>query len=278
MRFSIITPSYRNGAWLKLCIASVADQGVDLEHIVQDSCSDDGTQAWLPRESRVQAFIEKDKGMYDAVNRGFRRSQGEILSYINCDEQYLPGALQTVWDYFQAHPRIEVVFADTVVVDAQGDYLCDRRASVPGKYHSWVSGNLSILTAATFFRRSLIDRRGLFFEENLRDVSDVLWVLDLIEHRVPMAVLPRFTTAFTDTGENMSLRPNAQREKADLLARAPSWSRRARGLVVAHYRLRRLLAGHYKARAPYSYAIYTSASPDARVTMPVPKPTFRWKR
>ena len=45
MKFSIITPSFRNSEWLKLCIASVADQsGVELEHIVQDSCSDDGTQ------------------------------------------------------------------------------------------------------------------------------------------------------------------------------------------------------------------------------------------
>src|SRR5688572_33122025 len=87
MRCSVITPSFRNSRWLKLCIASVADQDIDHEHIVQDSCSDDGTQDWLPHDKRVKAFIEKDKGMYDAVNRGLRRATGEILSYINCDEQ-----------------------------------------------------------------------------------------------------------------------------------------------------------------------------------------------
>src|SRR5471032_2661468 len=75
LKFSVITPSFRNSNWLKLCIASVADQqGVEFEHIVQDSCSDDGTQDWLPRDQRVKAFIEKDQGMYDAVNRGFRRA------------------------------------------------------------------------------------------------------------------------------------------------------------------------------------------------------------
>ena len=47
-------------------------------------------------KASVKAFIEKDSGMYDAVNRGFRRAQGDILAYINCDEQYLPGALQAV--------------------------------------------------------------------------------------------------------------------------------------------------------------------------------------
>ena len=42
---------------------------------MQDSCSDDGTQEWLPHDPRVTAFIEKDRGMYDAVNRGFRRAK-----------------------------------------------------------------------------------------------------------------------------------------------------------------------------------------------------------
>src|SRR6266567_8816837 len=108
MRFSIITPSYRNSQWLKLCVASVADQeGVEFEHIVQDSCSDDGTQDWLPKDSRVKAFIEKDKGMYDAVNRGFARATGDILAYINCDEQYLPGALKGVHDCFADHPEVD---------------------------------------------------------------------------------------------------------------------------------------------------------------------------
>ena len=61
MQFSIVTPSFRNAQWLKLCIASVADQqGVELEHIVQDAGSDDGTQDWLPYDPRVRAFIEKE--------------------------------------------------------------------------------------------------------------------------------------------------------------------------------------------------------------------------
>jgi len=77
INFSIVTPSFRSSKWLKLCIASVADQqGVTFEHIVQDSCSDDGTQEWLPHDGRVRAFIEKRQGMYDAVNRGWKRAQG----------------------------------------------------------------------------------------------------------------------------------------------------------------------------------------------------------
>src|ERR1700685_140160 len=125
MKFSIITPSFRNSNWLKLCIASVVDQqGVEFEHIVQDSCSDDGTQDWLPQDPRVKAIIEKDAGMYDAINRGYRRATGDILAYLNCDEQYLPGALKAVRDFFEANPGVEVALAGTIVIDAGGQYIC----------------------------------------------------------------------------------------------------------------------------------------------------------
>ena len=71
MKISIVTPSFRNSDWLRLCVASVADQaGVEVEHIVQDAQSDDGTQEWLARDRRVQAYFEKDQGMYDAITEG----------------------------------------------------------------------------------------------------------------------------------------------------------------------------------------------------------------
>ena len=102
MKISIATPSFRNSDWLKLCVASVADQaGVEVEHIVQDAQSDDGTQEWLARDRRVRAYFEKDQGMYDAINRGWRRAEGEILAYLNCDEQYLPGGLRAVEEFFR---------------------------------------------------------------------------------------------------------------------------------------------------------------------------------
>src|SRR3954467_9436411 len=139
MNFSIITPSFRNSSWLKLCVASVADQsGVTFEHIVQDSCSEDETKNWLPSDPRVKAFIEKDAGMYDAVNRGWRRATGEILAYLNCDEQYLPGALQAVHDFFQQHPQTDVLFADTLVLDKDGRFICCRKSLVPRKNVMWV--------------------------------------------------------------------------------------------------------------------------------------------
>jgi glycosyltransferase involved in cell wall biosynthesis len=274
MKFSIITPSFRNSAWLKLCIASVADQaGVELEHIVQDSCSDDGTQDWLPRDPRVQAFIEKDAGMYDAVNRGYRRATGDILAYLNCDEQYLPGALKAVHDFFEQHPQVEVVLAGSIVTDGDGQYICHRHSMVPTLQQIWF--RFPTLTSSIFIRRKVVAERGIFFDTKWRDLGDLHWIIALLKNQVPMAVCDTFTSAFADTGDNMNLKPNALREKAETAKMVPAWLRLLRPLWILNHRLRRLTRGHFRLK-PTSYGIYTKASPDRRVTIDVPRPTAVW--
>ena len=274
MKFSIITPSFRNSAWLKLCIASVADQpGVELEHIVQDSCSDDGTQDWLPHDKRVKAFVEKDSGMYDAVNRGYRRATGDILAYLNCDEQYLPGALAAVRDFFEKNPQIEVALAGSIVTDADGKYMCHRHSLVPRPPHIWF--RFPVLTSSVFIRRKVIHERGIFFDTRWRDIGDLHWVRALMGNNVPMAVCDFFTSSFADTGENMMLKPNALKEKAETDRMIPGSVRALKPLWILSHRLRRLRAGHFNLAAT-SYEIYTKQSPERRVKFEVAKPTAVW--
>ncbi len=273
-KFSIITPSFRSSRWLKLCIASVADQqGVECEHIVQDSCSDDGTQDWLPKDGRVKAFIEKDNGMYDAVNRGYRRATGDILAYLNCDEQYLPGALEAVRDFFEENPSIEVALAGTIVTDGNGQYVCHRHQMVP--HPQGIRYRFPILTSSIFIRRRVISERGLYFDAKWRDLGDYHWVLALVKNRVPMAVCHSFTSVFADTGENMNLKPNALREKSETDKMIPPLVRTFRPFWILQHRLRRLAAGHFFLK-PMSYDIYTLDSPDRRVRFEVAKPTAVW--
>ena len=274
MCISVVTPSFRSSEWLKLCIASVADQQVDVEHIVQDSCSNDGTQDWLPHDKRVKAFIEKDSGMYDAVNRGLRKTTGDILAYLNCDEQYLPGALQSVIEYFKSHPDVDVAFGDCVITDETGAYMCSRLMQIPTETYIKVK-DLPTLSCATFFRRSVIER-GFFFDPKWRDIGDADWVVRLLQAKVPMGLLHQFTSVFTDMDANMSLAPNAQQEKQRLRQDAPALAQRFAPAIVVHHRLRRLLGGVYFQK-PFDYSIYSKTSPQARVTHRVPKPTAIWK-
>ena len=181
MRFSIVTPSFKQLDYLGCCIASVADQGVTVEHIVQDAGSP-GIEEFAEkmaeqilgryggeRVSNLQTFEllhirtshgytlrifkEKDEGMYDAINRGLQKATGEVCAYLNCDEQYLLGTLRRVADYFGRLPKIDVLFGAAIVVRPDGSYVCDRKVMKPTRLHTLVSGNLSIFTCSTFFRR-----------------------------------------------------------------------------------------------------------------------------
>ena len=275
MKFSIITPSFRNSEWLKLCIPSVADQSaIQFEHIVQDSCSDDDTKNWLPNDTRVKAFIEKDSGMYDAVNRGFRRAQGEILAYLNCDEQYLPGALKTVGDFFDAHPRVEAVFTDSIVIDSDGNYICHRPSLVPKKNAMWV--RFPVLTCGIFIRRSVIEERGILFDTRWRDLGDFWWIREMVVRGVRMAVLPELTSIFTDTGDNMNLKANAQRERREKTKMMPTWIRLLHFYWVFQNRARLALRVGVK-KQPFDYAIYTRTSPARRISFRAAQPTTFWK-
>ncbi len=273
VRISIVTPSYRRSAWLKLCIASVADQPGEVEHIVQDAGSDDGTLDWLPGDRRVKVFVENDQGMYDGVNRGLRRATGDVLAYLNCDEQYLPGVLGVVASYFEQHPQTDVLFGDVVMVDTEGRYLYHRKMQTPLKYHTWTC-HLSTLSCAMFFRRRIVSDYGQVFDPRLRDVGDGEWIVRLLRRGVQMAALRQFTSVFTCTGSNMSRGENARREARELRSSAPWWARQLGPMLILQHRLRRLLGGMYS-QQPFAYEIYTLASPDRRQRYEVQHPAFR---
>lgn len=275
-KFTIATPSFRSSDWLKLCIASVADQeGVTLEHIVQDAGSDDGTLEWLPNDPRVQAFVEKDSGMYDAVNRAWRRARGEYLAYLNCDEQYLPGALKLVADYFAAHPDVDIICGDVVVIDADGNYKFHRKILRPTLYHTWVC-HLATLTCATFIRRSFLEHNNLYFDPSLRACGDAEMMVRALKCRARTESIGAFLSAFGDTGENMSTKPNAVRERRELTLSAPDWSRYLSPLVIGLHRVRRAAAGIYHQK-PFDYSVFTMNSLRERKTFHAHTPTFRWR-
>jgi glycosyltransferase involved in cell wall biosynthesis len=252
----------------------VADQReVKVEHIVQDSVSDDGTLNWLPFDSRVKAFIEKDHGMYDAVNRGYRRATGDILAYLNCDEQYLPGALAAVGRFFEQNPQVEVALADSIITDRDGNYLCHRHLLPPNPRHIWF--RFPFLTSSVFIRRGVVHERRIYFDTFWRDLGDFHWVLALMKANVPMASCNFSTSIFTDTGDNMNLKPNAIRERKRTDMMAPLWLRPLKLMWIGSHLLRRYRAGHFEQK-PISYEIYTRQSPDHRVNFDALNPTAVW--
>jgi glycosyltransferase involved in cell wall biosynthesis len=272
---SVVTPSLNMLDYLKRCVASVGDQeGAGVEHLVMDGGSTDGTAQWLAAQPHLISEVRRDDGMYGAVNRGFLRARGRIIAHLNADEQYLPGTLATAVRYFDGHPDVDVLFGDTLTVRPDGSLIAFRKTirpfrpllSLPPLYAS---------TAATFFRRRLVEDEALY-DSSYKDIADLAWFANLVRG-YRLAHIRRYCATFTLTGSNRSL--NAAVIAPELrryLETVPWWIKRFHG----HWRLLRWTAkaldGCYFQTSPLQYAIYAPGQLTSRTVFAAHKPSFRW--
>lgn len=255
MKHSIITPSYNMLSYLKCASASISDQeGVDFEHLVMDGGSSDGTAAWLRENPGIIGISEKDHGMYDAVNKGLKRARGDIISYLNCDEQYLPGTLAFVHDYFKSHPAVDIVFGNTLLVAPDGKLIAYRKG-YRVNYAFIAVSHLYVLTCTMFFRRRIIDQ-GYFFNDKLRAVADMDFVLKLLKAGFTVRHLSRYLSTFTYTGDNLSVSDTAKQETRQLNKNIPIYLKLLKYPLNITRLATKYLSGAYCEKYPLIYEIY----------------------
>ena len=118
-----------------------------------DNCSTDRTvEIALSTDPAVRVFSEPDKGIYDAMNRGAERAQGDILAWLNADDCYLPGTLEKVAAFFAAHPETELLHGDLRV-----NGRCVRPPSGLASF-----GGFRVFHPTVFLRREVFEKYGPF--------------------------------------------------------------------------------------------------------------------
>lgn len=115
---SIVTPSFNCAGFIERTIESVRQQDyLDIEHIVVDGGSTDGTVDILKRYDHLHWISEPDEGQSDALNKGFHMALGEIIGWLNADDTYNPGAVSEAVAYLQAHPSVAMVYSHCSIID-----------------------------------------------------------------------------------------------------------------------------------------------------------------
>lgn len=259
--FSVVTPTRNALAKLCRCVGSLRGQGgVPYEHLVQDAVSTDSTPEWLSAQAasdtRLLPVSEPDKGMYDAINRGWQRSSGRFLSWLNSDEQYLPGTLRRVAQWFDAHPQMDAVFGDYLVVAEDGQAVAVRR-EIPLRRLYVANSFLNVQSCTLFFRRRLFDEGLLVLDSRFRYAADKDLVLRLEKAGVRFGHMPEVLSLFGVDGENLSTHA-AMEVEAESIRQAHGalgW-RPLRALPLAMRRLERFWRGSYRARTlDYAFAL-----------------------
>lgn len=209
-KFSIITPSYNQGPFIKKCLNSVQDQNGKflVEHIILDNCSTDGTKNILEDYQKNHAgidlhvYIEKDSGQTAAINKGLQIATGDIVCWLNTDEWYEPGTLQKVKDFFDLHPGVDVAFGNFDFIDSAGNLIKSKKEIFFSKAMLMYYGCF-IPSCATFVRRSIIDR-GLLLRPEFKVAMDFDWYVRIADAGYRFAIINEKLASFILHDSNIS--------------------------------------------------------------------------
>lgn len=273
--FSVVTPSLNMLSYLRRCCASVSDQeDATFEHIIVDGGSTDGTVAWLSQNDGVVGVVQRDDGMYDAINKGWSSAKGRVLSYLNCDEQYLPGTLRSVRAYLSQHSEVDIVFGDALLIKPDGSLIAYRKGYQPRWFYIQ-SAHLYVLTCAMFIRRRVIDD-DLRFDPTFRVIGDQEFTVRVLRQGYRARHMSRYLAAFTMTGRNLSMEPRARQESIVLQQSAPRWIRRLKAPLNAARLFEKLLSGAYWQSMPLEYSVHVSDGPGSRTMFRAERASFHW--
>lgn len=176
MRISIITVTYNAEATLERTLQSVAQQTYsEIEHLIIDGASTDHTLEIARQYPHAIVFSEPDKGLYDAMNKGLQRATGDYLCFLNAgDKLHSKETLAHIVASISDGSPIGVIYGDTQIVDAQGNFLRNRRLTPP-EHLTWKSFKDGMLVCHQAF---YINRQiALPYDMTFRFSADFDWCI-----------------------------------------------------------------------------------------------------
>lgn len=115
MKISVLTPSFNSGKYIERAIKSVVDQQYsNFEHIITDGGSKDNTLETIKKYPHLKYISESDQGQSDAMNKAFAISSGDIIVYLNADDEFAPEAFINIIAAFKRNDKIDMVVGNLI--------------------------------------------------------------------------------------------------------------------------------------------------------------------
>ena len=211
-RISVVVPSYNQGRFLEITLRSIIDQGYpNLELIVVDGGSDDGSVEIIKRYSDYISWWRShpDDGQYAAIDEGFRRSTGEIMTWINSDDKLHPDCLNVIASVFVQRADVEWVMGTPNIMDEHGHVRWVSNPAPVFSQQNYLNKKYDspcyIQQEGSFWRRSLWDKAGGRLAAGMKMAGDLeLWTR-FFRH-APLHTLSVCTGCFRQHGDQKTSR------------------------------------------------------------------------
>lgn len=199
MKISIITVCFNAAAHIDETMRSVVMQDhPDIEHIVIDGGSTDGTQARIERYREVLAHFssEPDHGVYDAMNKGLRKATGDVIAFVNAGDMIVHRACVSEMVAEFARGDADAIYGDAYMVDPD-DIGRVRRFWKGGTYdrerfrYGWMPPHLG-----TYIRKEIYDRFGCFRTDLQVSADYELMFRFMYKHRIRVRYVPKVLVRF----------------------------------------------------------------------------------
>jgi len=201
---TIVTASYNYSQYIREMLESVKEQeGVSFEHLIFDAGSTDGTLGIIREYEHVDLVVEKDNGMSDAINKGFKKAKGKWVMWLNTDDRLKPGALRAFLDFAEKHSDADVIYGAWDFIDGDGHFQ-RTMGLFPFKKLMLAQYGCYIGSTATFFRRETIMDEGLWLNERFKCVMDGEYYNRLASLGKTFVYFPKVLADFRMHGENIS--------------------------------------------------------------------------
>lgn len=193
MKITIITVCYNSASHIQDAINSVFEQDYEsIEHIVIDGNSNDGTQQIIEKNAEKLSFwlSEADQGIYDAMNKGIKKSNGDVVGILNSDDFYFDNSvISKVAQAFSVY-EIDAVFGDLIFVDPNNLEKTVRTYSSK-RWHPDRFAKGYMPAHPTFFvKREFYEKHGLF-EIDYEIAADYEMLIRLLYvHKLKYKYLP----------------------------------------------------------------------------------------
>ncbi|MFZ7127494.1 MAG: glycosyltransferase family 2 protein [Desulfobacterales bacterium] len=196
-RISITTPSFNQGIFLEETIRSVLLQNYPLlEYVIIDGGSTDESVDIIKKyEPWLDHWVsERDSGQSEAINKGWLRSRGDILAWINSDDLYHPGALFKVGKFFEQHPDVDMLYGDCDIIDENGAFIRPAPTQ-PFDLKPLVCNKWFIPQQSTFIRRRVFEQIGRI-DQDLHLIMDWEYWLRIALNHFKIAYFPERLASF----------------------------------------------------------------------------------